>query len=62
VSQLAVVVELEKLAALLSMVIGVCVGFTCDSDWSGRPVEWVDAAECAVWAWLRCTVDVAVSD
>jgi hypothetical protein len=56
VSLLAVVVVLEKRGALLSVVIGVCVGCTCDSGWCGRPVRWVDAAECAAWTWWRCTV------
>jgi hypothetical protein len=57
VSQLAVVVELEKRVVLLSVVIGARVGSTCDSSWCGIPVRWVDAAECAAWAWLRCTVE-----
>jgi hypothetical protein len=59
---LAVVVELEKHVALLSVVIGACVGCTCDSGWCGSPVRWVDVAECAAWEWWRHTVDVAVSD
>jgi hypothetical protein len=56
VSQLAVVVVLEKRVTLLSVVIGVCVGCTCDSGRCGRPVLWVAVAECAEWAWWRCTV------
>jgi hypothetical protein len=56
VSQLAVVVDLEKRVALLSVVIGVCVGCTCYCGWCGRPVRWADIAECAAWAWWRCTV------
>jgi hypothetical protein len=32
-------VDLEKRVALLSVVIGVCVGCTCDSGWCGRPVR-----------------------
>jgi hypothetical protein len=63
VSQLAVVVELEeRCVALLSVVIGACVGCTCDSGWCGNPVQWIDAAECSAWAWWRCAVEVAVSD
>jgi hypothetical protein len=62
VSQFDVVVDLERRVALMSVVIRACVGCTCDSGWCGSPVRWVDAAECAAWAWLRCTVDVAVSD
>jgi hypothetical protein len=63
VSQLDVVVELEKrCVALLSVVIGACVGCTCDSGSYGNPVRWVDAAERAAWAWWRCTVEVAVSN
>jgi hypothetical protein len=46
--------------ALLSMVIGACVGCTCESGWSGRPVRWADAAVRAAWAW-RYTVEVAAS-
>jgi hypothetical protein len=42
--------------ALLSVFIGACVGFTCVSSWSGRPVWRADAAACAAWAWWRCTV------
>jgi hypothetical protein len=55
-------VELEKRVAFLSVVIGACVGCTCDSSWCGSTVQWVDAAERVAWAWWRCTVDVAVSD
>jgi hypothetical protein len=62
VSQLAVVVKLEKRVVLFSMVIGACVGFTCDSGWCGSPVRWVDAVDCAAWAWWLCAVDVCVSD
>jgi hypothetical protein len=62
VSQLAVVVELEKRVALLSVVIRACVGCTCYSSSCGSPARWVDAAESAAWAWWKCTVDVAVSD
>jgi hypothetical protein len=62
VSQLDVVVELEKRCVALSVVIGVCVGCNCDSGWCGSPVRRVDVAECAAWAWWRCTVDVAVPD
>jgi hypothetical protein len=62
VSHLDVVVELEKRVALFSVVIGTCVGCTCDSGWCGSPVRWVDAAECAAWARWRRTVEVAVSD
>jgi hypothetical protein len=56
VSQLAVVVVLEKRVALFSVVIGECVGCTCDSGRCGRHVRWVAVAECAAWAWWRCTV------
>jgi hypothetical protein len=56
VSQLAVVVVLEKRVALLSVVIGVCVGCTCDCGRCGRPVRRVAVGECAAWAWWRCTV------
>jgi hypothetical protein len=56
VSQLAVIVVLEKCVALLLVVIRVCVGCTCDSGRCGRPVRWVAVAECAAWAWWRCTV------
>jgi hypothetical protein len=47
---------------LLSVNIGGCVGCTCDSGWCGSPVRWIDAAECAAWAWWTRTVDVAVYD
>jgi hypothetical protein len=40
VSQLAVVVVLEKRVSLLSVFIGVCVGCTSDSGRCGRPVRW----------------------
>jgi hypothetical protein len=40
----------------LSVVIGVRVGCTRDPGWCGRPVRWVDVAECAAWAWWKCTV------
>jgi hypothetical protein len=50
------VVVLEKRVALLSVVIGVCVGCTCDSGRCGHPVRWVAVAECAAWAWWRCIV------
>jgi hypothetical protein len=46
---------LEKRVALLSVVIGVCDGCTCDSGRCGRPVRWVAVAECGAWAWWRCT-------
>jgi hypothetical protein len=36
--------------AVLSVVIGACVGCTCESGWSGHPV------------WWRCTAEVAASD
>jgi hypothetical protein len=63
VSQLDVVVELEKrCVALLSVVIGLRVGCTCDSGWCSSRVRWVDAAERAAWAWWQGTVEVAVSD
>jgi hypothetical protein len=48
--------------ALLLVFIGACVGCTCVSSWSGRPVWWADAAGCAAWAWWRCTVGDAASD
>jgi hypothetical protein len=56
VSKLAVVMVLEKRVALLSVVIGVCVGCTCDSGRCGRPVRWFAVAVCAAWAWWRRTV------
>jgi hypothetical protein len=31
---------------LLSVVIGACVGCTCDSGRCGRPVRWVAVVEC----------------
>jgi hypothetical protein len=46
----------------LSVFIGTCVGCTCVSSWSGRPVWRADAAACAAWAWWRCTVGDAASD
>jgi hypothetical protein len=55
VSQLAVLVVLEKRVALLSVVIGVCVRCTCDSGRCGLPMQWVAVAECAAWAWWGCT-------
>jgi hypothetical protein len=55
VSQLAVVVVLERCVASLSVVIGVCVECTCDFGRCGRPVRWVAVVECAAWAWWRCT-------
>jgi hypothetical protein len=39
----------------VSVVIGVCVGCTCESGRCGRPVRWVAEAECAAWAWWGCT-------
>jgi hypothetical protein len=56
VSQLAVVVVLDDRVVLLSVVIGVRVGSTSDSGWSGRSVRCVVVAECGAWAWWRCTV------
>jgi hypothetical protein len=52
VSQLGVVVELEKrCVALLSVFIVACVCCTCVSSWCGSPVRWVDAAMREAWAW-----------
>jgi hypothetical protein len=45
----------------LLVFIGACVGCTCVSSWSGRPVWWADAV-CAAWVWWRCTVGDAASD
>jgi hypothetical protein len=62
VSQLAVVVVLEKRVALLLVGIGVSVRCTCDSGRCGRPVRWVAVAECDAWAWWRLYCDVVLSD